>query len=99
MARKPLVASGMLAPLAILHGPAAEPLQLTLQKREMLNLFNRASPNNHVRSAVENGRNKFRNARCVVLIVGIRINDNVGPCPQCSFNADHKGPREPVVVG
>jgi hypothetical protein len=56
------------------HSPTAEPLKLALN-----DLANWASANNHVRSAIEIGRNKIRDTQSVKSVLGIRIDNNVSP--------------------
>ena len=80
------------------HDRAAEPLEPLLQRREVLDLVGLAVADHHVGLAGEDRRDELRDVAAVVLVVGVRVDDDVGAELERRVEPRLEGRGEAAVV-
>jgi hypothetical protein len=95
MARKPLGASGT---SVLLDGPAPHPLERLLDRREVRDVHDRPGADDVVRRPVEDRRHELRDVGRTVLVVRVRVHDDVGAEAQAGVHAGHEDLRQSAVA-
>lgn len=78
---------------------ATQTLQHLLGEREVLNHFDRSGTDDHVRLSIQYWLGQAGDVSGIVLIVGIRIDDYVGPLPYTCVQAQHKNLCQSLISG
>lgn len=94
---KPAGGVGDLGGAGETNDATAELLKEFLQRRKMLDLGNGTFADDHVGLAGDNGGDEGGDVGGVVLIIGIRIDDDVGPALQAGGEPGHEGAGEAEV--
>ena len=80
------------------HHPASEMLQLLFHIGKMLRLVDRALPDHHVRLAVQDGTDQRSDVLAPVLIVRVRIDDDVRPASEAAVQTGHEALCQALVL-
>ena len=78
---------------------AAEPLEPSLQKRKVVDAARLPIPNDHVGALVENGLYERGNIAAVILVVAIRVDDDIRAEFEAGVKAHLEGMPQAAIFG
>ncbi|CDX55531.1 hypothetical protein MPL1032_20153 [Mesorhizobium plurifarium] len=79
--------------------PTADLLQELLDRGEMLDFRYWPGADNHIRAPFQHRIDEGRNVGCMILVVGIGVDDDVRAPGQTGFDARHEGVSKTTIAG
>ena len=98
IARKPLVASVTLVPETVRTMREPQRCISALGPGEVGDLVGLAVADHDVGAPLEDGRDQSRNVRAGILVVGVRVDDDIRPQPERSVDPGHERRGESAVL-